>query len=86
MKEVMWPLPADKTITIKRGMIPDNIRTQIEDESKAYDRSAHCGHFSGEYPSYHYESGARYGYSLAEQKIERKDKEIERLKELIKTN
>ena len=30
----------------------------IEEESKDYDKSAHSGHFAGEEPGYHFESGA----------------------------
>ncbi len=50
-------------------------RPNIKNEAKKYDKSCHCGHTSGEDPSYHYLNGA---YSMLKyvDDLERKQKQI----------
>ncbi len=58
-------------------MKPEDIKSKIETEATAYDKSAHSSHTSGEDPSYHYTIGAEYGYYLAQGEIKRLTKLIE---------
>ena len=38
------------------------LKKEMKKKAKDYDRSAYCGHFAGEDPSYHFEVGAQWMY------------------------